>query len=238
MRSSGRACPGIRSACCWGRQNRGCRSWCRSGMAGCWCRRSRSTGERHCRWRRIWPPLPRRGCGCSCAGTLTCPISARSPRRNGGWSSTSTTSTRRCPARSSGTSSGWPRAWRWPGGTTGSPPKPGARSPSRRPRATARRCVPSRSSPSWTSGMRTWTSSRPCASSGPRSRPTGPRSSPIGSRPPRLCWPRPTPATARRPWISSPPWSTGGGGSSVTPRWSSPPKRCLPTCRPTRCTSS
>ena len=31
MRSSGRAHPGIRSACCWGRQNRGCRSWYRSG---------------------------------------------------------------------------------------------------------------------------------------------------------------------------------------------------------------
>ena len=30
---------------------------------------------------------------------------------SGGWSSTSTTSTRPCPARSSGTSSGWPPAW-------------------------------------------------------------------------------------------------------------------------------
>ena len=28
-------------------------------------------------------------------------------------------------ARSSGTSSGWPRAWPWPPGTTGSPPRPG-----------------------------------------------------------------------------------------------------------------
>ncbi len=59
---------------------------------------------------------------------------------------------------------------------------------------------------------------RPCASSGPRSRPTGPRSRSKGSRPPRRCWPRPTPATARRRWTSSPPWSTGGGGSSATPR--------------------
>ena len=38
------------------------------------------------------------------------------------------------------------------------------------------------------------------------------------SRPPRRCWPRPTPATAPRRWTSSPPWSTGGGGSSATPR--------------------
>ena len=147
MRSSRRAGRGIRSGCCWGRRSRGCRSWCRSGTGGCWCRRSRSTGGRRCRWRRTWPQRLPRGCGCSCAGTRTCPISARSPRRNGGWSSTSTTSTRPCPARSSGTSSGWPPAWPWPGGTTGSPPKPAARSPWRRPRATAPRCAPSPEQP-------------------------------------------------------------------------------------------
>ena len=84
------------------------------------------------------------------------------------WSSTSTTSTRPCPARSSGMSSGWPRAWRWRAGTTGSPPRPAARSSWRRPRVTARRCAASRSSRCWTSGTRTWTSSRPSASSGPR----------------------------------------------------------------------
>ena len=44
-----------------------------------------------------WPRRRPRGCGCSCAGMRTCPISGRSRRRNGGWSSTSTTSTRRCP---------------------------------------------------------------------------------------------------------------------------------------------
>ena len=60
------------------------------------------------------------------------------------WSSTSTTSTRPCPGRSSGTSSGWPRAWPWPHGTTGSPPRPAARSPWRRPNATAPRCASSR----------------------------------------------------------------------------------------------
>ena len=49
--------------------------------------------------------------------------------------------------------------------------------------------------PCWTSGTRTWTSSRPSASSGPRSRRKG-------SRPPRGCWPRRTPATARRRWAS------------------------------------
>ena len=32
------------------------------------------------------------------------------------------------------------------------------------------------------------------------------------------CWPRPTPATAPRRWASSPPWPTGGGGSSATRR--------------------
>ena len=111
------------------------------------------------------------------------------------WSSTSTTSTRPCPARSSGTSSGWPRAWPWPHGTTGSPPRPGARSPWRRPNATAPRCASSRSRPSWTSGTRTWTSSRSSPSSGPRSRRKG-------SRKPRSCWPRPTPPTARRRWPS------------------------------------
>ena len=67
------------------------------------------------------------------------------------------------------------------------------------------------SSPSWTCGTRTWTSSRPSASSGRRSRRKG-------SRPPRSCWPRRTPATARRRWASSPPWSTGSGGSSATRR--------------------
>ena len=35
---------------------------------------------------------------------------------------------------------------------------------------------------------------------------------------PRRCWPRPTPATACRRWASSPPWSTGSGGSSATRR--------------------
>ena len=59
----------------------------------------------------------------------------------------STTSTRPCPARSSGTSSGSPPAWPWPDGTTGSPPRPAARSPSRRPRDTAPRCSPSPEQP-------------------------------------------------------------------------------------------
>ena len=211
MPSSRRASRGIRSGCCWPRRRAGYRSWCRSGTGGCWCPRSRSTGGRRCRWRRIWPQPPRRGCGCSCAGMRTCPISARSPRRSGGWSSTSTTSTRPCPARSSGTSSGWPPAWPWPAGTTGSPPRSAARSSWRRPRATARRCAPSPGSRSWTCGMPTWTSSRPSASSRPRSRRHD-------SRLPRACWPRRIPGTAPRRWASSPPWPAGGGGSSATRR--------------------
>ncbi len=67
-----------------------------------------------CRWRRIWRARPLRGCGCRCAGTRNCPISARSPRRSGGWSFPSTISTRRCLVRPSGMSSGWPRALPWP----------------------------------------------------------------------------------------------------------------------------
>ena len=126
---------------------RGCRSWCRSGMGGCWSRRSRSTGGRRCRWRRTCPGHRRRGCGSSCAGMLTCRISARSRRRSGSWSSTSTTSTRRFPGRSSGMSSGWRRAWPWPAGTTGSRPRTGGRSSSRRHRATGSRCARSRTSP-------------------------------------------------------------------------------------------
>ena len=114
---------GIRSGCCWGRRSRGCRSWCRSGTGGCWCRRSRSTGGRRCRWRRTWPPRPPPGCGCSCAGTPTCRISARSPRRSATWSSTSTTSTRPCRARSSGTSSGWPASLAVAGRDNGFPAK-------------------------------------------------------------------------------------------------------------------
>ena len=44
---------------------------------------------------------------CNCAATRTCRTSASSPPRTGGSSSASTTSTRPCPARSSGTSNGW-----------------------------------------------------------------------------------------------------------------------------------
>jgi len=43
-----------------------------------------------------------------------------SPERR--WSSTSTISMKPCPARSSGTSSGWPPAWRWRAGTTADAP--------------------------------------------------------------------------------------------------------------------
>ena len=65
---------------------------------------------------------PRTGLTCSCAVMRTCRTSVRSPRRIGGWCSTSTTSTRRCPARSSGISSGWSRASRSPGATSGFTP--------------------------------------------------------------------------------------------------------------------
>ena len=136
-----------------------------------------------------------RGCGCSCAGTRTCRTSARSPRRSGGWSSTSTTSTRRCPARSSGTSSGWPRAWPWPGATTASPPR-------------RRRKVVLAAVGGYRTAMR---DVRRAAAAGrlvrpPRRRGRAGRASSRRSRPrrlqgrPRRCWPRRTPATACRRW--------------------------------------
>ncbi len=139
-----------------------------------------------------WPPPPPRGCRCSYAGTRTWPISARSLPPRGGWSLTSTTSTRPFPARSSGMSSGWRPAWPWPGETTGLPPRTAARSSSRGPRATGRRCAPSRSSRCWRCGVPTWTSMT-------RSPGTGHSSRRKGSRPPRRCSPRPTPTTACRP---------------------------------------
>ena len=61
-------------------------------------------------------------CTRSSAATRTSRTSACSPRPTGGWSSASTTSTRRCPARSSGTSSGSSRASRSPGATAASTP--------------------------------------------------------------------------------------------------------------------
>ena len=72
------------------------------------------------------------------AATPTCRTSACSARRSAAWSSTSTTSTRRCPVRSSGTSSAWRRASRSRAATAASPQ--GARARSCRGRGpTARR---------------------------------------------------------------------------------------------------
>ena len=64
--------------------------------------------------------------GVNLAVTRTCRTSAGSPRRIDGWCSMSTTSTRRCLGRSSGISSGWSRASRWPDATSGSPSTSGA----------------------------------------------------------------------------------------------------------------
>ena len=57
-------------------------------------------------------------------------------------SSTSTTSTRPCPGRGSGTSSGWPPASRWPAGTWVSARPTAGRSCGRRPASTGRPCWP------------------------------------------------------------------------------------------------
>ena len=63
-----------------------------------------------------------RACRSSSAATRTCRTSAPSLRPTGDWSSASTTSTRRFPARSSGTSSVSSRASRSPAATAGSTP--------------------------------------------------------------------------------------------------------------------
>ena len=98
-----------------GQAERGCRSWCRSGTGGCRCCRSLLPGRGAADGAEL-VTTPASGCGCSCAGTPTCPISGRSPRRSATWFSMSTTSMRPCGARSSGMSSGWRRARRWPAG--------------------------------------------------------------------------------------------------------------------------
>ena len=68
------------------------------------------------------------GCGCSSAATPTWRTSACSPPRSARSSSTSTTSTRHCPGRSSGTSSGSRPASRSPAATAASRRRPTATS--------------------------------------------------------------------------------------------------------------
>ena len=63
---------------------------------------------------------PRTGLGVQLCGDAHCPTSGGSPRPTGGWRSASTTSTRRCRARSSGTSSGWRQVSPSPVGTDAS----------------------------------------------------------------------------------------------------------------------
>ena len=144
MRCSTRRRTGPTRSACWrSRRRRGCRSWCRSGGAGCWSPRSPSTAARRCRWPATWPRPRSPGWRCRRAATRTCPTSASSARPSAAWSSTSTTSTRRCPARGSGTSSGWRPAWRWRRAATGSPARTAARSSRPRWPGTGRRCGPS-----------------------------------------------------------------------------------------------
>ena len=128
VRKRGRRCPGTVMRCstrrragptrsgCWrSRRSRGCRSWCRSGTG-------RMLVSPFTFYRGAALPMAGRpgrharvgAAGAAVRGRAPVQLRRRSPRRNGGWSSTSTTSTRPCPARSSGTSSGWRPAWRWP----------------------------------------------------------------------------------------------------------------------------
>ena len=87
----------------WTRRRRACPSSCRSATDGCWSRRSRSTAALRRSWRTISRRRQGSGSMCSSAATRTSPTSAATRRPSGISSSTSTTSTRRCPARSSGT---------------------------------------------------------------------------------------------------------------------------------------
>ena len=65
---------------------------------------------------------PRTGLDVQLCGDAHLSNFGASPRPTGGWCSASTTSTRRCRARSSGTSSGWSPASRSPGATAASTP--------------------------------------------------------------------------------------------------------------------
>ena len=58
-------------------------TWSRSGTAGCWSRRSPSTGARPRSWPPTWPARPPPACTCSCAATRTCRTSGSfaSPER-------------------------------------------------------------------------------------------------------------------------------------------------------------
>ena len=141
-----------RSTCSRARRRIGSPSSCPCATAACWSPRSPSIGAP----RRSWPPTWRRrrapGSGCRRAGTLTSRTSAPMRRRTAAWSSTSTTSTRPCPARGSGTSNGWPPASRSAAGTEGSPTSSDARSCSPRRRPIARTCAASPGSAISTSG--------------------------------------------------------------------------------------
>ena len=88
------------------------------------------------------------------------PLELRGLRRpSGGWSSTSTTSTRRFPGPGSGTSSDWRRASRSPGATTASRRSSARRGRPPRSAPTARRCASSPRCATSTSGTRASTSS-------------------------------------------------------------------------------
>ena len=156
------------------RRRRGCRSWSRSGTAGCWSRRSPSTAAPRCRWPPTWRRRPTSGlrvqlCGdahLSNFGAFASPerrlvFDRQRLRRDA------------ARARSSGTSSGWPPASPSPAGTTAFSARTrrkivlaavaGYRHGDARVRRRSR-C--------WTSGTPTSTSRRRCRRSGPSSRPT------------------------------------------------------------------
>ena len=107
-------------------------------------------GPRHAR--------PPRGCGSSCAGTRTCRTSARSRRRNGGWSSTSTTSTRPCPGPFEWDVKRLAASFAVAGRDNGFPTKSARKIALAAARATARRCAASPRSATLISGTRAWTS--------------------------------------------------------------------------------
>ena len=86
-------------------------------------RRSRSSGAPRRSWRWTSRPPGHRPDRCRRAVTPTSRTSASSRHPSATWCSTSTTSTRRCPARGSGTSSGLRRACKSSRRSTGSRPR-------------------------------------------------------------------------------------------------------------------
>ena len=148
------------------------RAWSRSATPACARRRSRSCAAPPAVMAHDLATTPVTGITVQACGDAHLLNFGCSPPRSATWSSTSTTSTRRCPAPGSGTSSGWPPASSWPAATIGF-----GGALRRRGRAAAVRTYREQMAAlrarcgSWTSGTRG--STRPRSSPWPRAAPAG-----------------------------------------------------------------